>query len=50
MDEAEARRIYSSATLRALRERWDATIDTSGAADPELPVRVIGPLLRDELG
>ena len=48
VDEAEARRIYSAATSRARREHWDATIDTTGARDSELPARIIGPLLRDE--
>lgn len=43
VDEAEARRIYSAATLRARRECWDAMIDTAGAPDAELPVRVLGP-------
>lgn len=46
IDEAEARRIYSAATLRARSEHWDAIVETTGAPDPELPARVIGPLLQ----
>jgi shikimate kinase len=45
--ETEARSIYERAQERAARERWDATIDTSGPEQPGRAAEVIRHLLED---
>lgn len=47
--ETEARSTYERAQERAARERWDATIDTSGPEQPGRAAEVIRHLLEDHV-